>query len=65
MSSVDDSGAYLIDRNGDYLAPIIDYLRHGQLVIDDKINPLGVLEEAKFFGISSIVPQLEKMVQVH
>lgn len=64
FSSVDETGAYLIDRNGAYVSPIINYLRHGQLVIDDSINPAGVLEEAKFFGITSIIPQLEQLVQV-
>lgn len=64
LSRVDSTGAYLIDRNGAYVAPIINYLRHGQLVIDESLNPAGVLEEAKFFGISSIIPQLEQLVQV-
>ena len=63
-SRVDETGAYLIDRNGLYVAPIINYLRHGQIVIDEAVNPAGVLEEAKFFGISSIIPQLEQLVQV-
>jgi len=61
---VDSTDAYLIDRNGLYFSPILDYLRHGQLVIDDSISPTGVLEEAKFFGIQSIIPQLEQLVQV-
>lgn len=44
--------------------PIINYLRHGQLVVDDSTNPAGVLEEARFFGITSIIAQLEQLVQV-
>lgn len=63
-SRVDETGAYLIDRNGSYVLPIIDYLRHGQLILDDHINAAGVLEEAKFFGITSIIPQLEQLVLV-
>ncbi|XP_067928419.1 BTB/POZ domain-containing protein KCTD9-like isoform X2 [Watersipora subatra] len=65
LSRVDETGAYLIDRNGLYAAPIINYLRHGQLILDDSINPAGVLEEAKFFGITSILPQLEQLVQMN
>ena len=64
FSRVDETGAYLIDRCGAYVTPIINYLRHGQLVVDDSVNPAGVLEEARFFGITSIIPQLEQLVQV-
>lgn len=40
-SSVDGSGAYLIDRSPRYFEPILNYLRHGQLVLDKDINPEG------------------------
>jgi len=68
FSRVDQTGAYLIDRPAKYFLPILNYLRHGQLIIDDSVNdsvnPAGVLEEAKFFGITSIQPRLEQLVQV-
>lgn len=40
-SSVDENGAYLIDRSPEYFEPILNYLRHGQLVLNKGINPQG------------------------
>ncbi|XP_068708737.1 BTB/POZ domain-containing protein KCTD9-like isoform X3 [Montipora capricornis] len=62
-SITDHSGAFLIDRSPVYFEPILNYLRHGQLILDNGVNPGGVLEEAKFFGISGILEQLEEMVK--
>uniref|UniRef100_A0A8C2A8P4 Potassium channel tetramerization domain containing 9b n=1 Tax=Cyprinus carpio TaxID=7962 RepID=A0A8C2A8P4_CYPCA len=59
----DEQGAYLIDRSSDYFEPILNYLRHGQLIINDGINLLGVLEEARFFGIESLAEQLEGVIK--
>ncbi|XP_052772621.1 BTB/POZ domain-containing protein KCTD9-like [Mya arenaria] len=62
-SSVDENGSYLIDRSPRYFEPILNYLRHGRLIIDRNINPEGVLEEAKFFGLTSLMEQLEEMIE--
>ncbi|XP_071400104.1 BTB/POZ domain-containing protein KCTD9b isoform X2 [Centroberyx affinis] len=59
----DSQGAYLIDRSPDYFEPILNYLRHGQLIINEGINPLGVLEEARFFGIEELADQLETLIK--
>ncbi|XP_076069075.1 BTB/POZ domain-containing protein KCTD9-like [Oratosquilla oratoria] len=61
-SCVDAHGAYLIDRSYTYFEPLLNYLRNGNLILDPGLNPEGVLEEARFFGISSIVPVLESMI---
>lgn len=63
FSSVDETGAYLIDRSAQYFEPILNYLRHGRLILDKNINPMGVLEEAKFFGLSSLIEILEEMTE--
>uniref|UniRef100_A0AAR2J5N4 BTB/POZ domain-containing protein KCTD9 n=1 Tax=Pygocentrus nattereri TaxID=42514 RepID=A0AAR2J5N4_PYGNA len=59
----DDCGAYLIDRSPDYFEPILNYLRHGQLIVNDGINLRGVLEEARFFGIERLAEQLETVIR--
>ncbi|KAK3932123.1 BTB/POZ domain-containing protein KCTD9, partial [Frankliniella fusca] len=61
-SNVDNNGAYLIDRSPTYFEPILNYLRNGQLIFDTNVNPEGVLEEARFFGLESLVPQLEALI---
>ncbi|XP_058442983.1 BTB/POZ domain-containing protein KCTD9 [Malaya genurostris] len=62
-SDKDNQGAFLIDRSSQYFEPILNYLRHGQLIYDGHLNLEGILEEAKFFGIEGLIPQLESMVQ--
>ncbi|XP_023224821.1 BTB/POZ domain-containing protein KCTD9 isoform X2 [Centruroides vittatus] len=62
-SAIDKKGAFLVDRSPVYFEPVLNYLRHGQLVLDKNINPQGVLEEARFFGIESLVPSLEAAIQ--
>uniref|UniRef100_A0A8C4HQ67 BTB/POZ domain-containing protein KCTD9 n=1 Tax=Dicentrarchus labrax TaxID=13489 RepID=A0A8C4HQ67_DICLA len=37
----DRHGAYLIDRSPEYFEPILNYLRHGQLIINEGINIRG------------------------
>lgn len=58
----DLDGNILIDRNGRYFEPILNYLRTGQLIYDSYLNPEGILEEAKFFGISNLISQLQLIV---
>ena len=57
-STVDAQGAYLIDRSPTYFEPILNYLRHGKLILDSSVSVQGVLEEAQFFGVESLVPLL-------
>lgn len=41
----DEHGAYLIDRSPEYFEPILNYLRHGQLIINEGINIRGKLSD--------------------
>lgn len=41
----DKHGAYLIDRSPEYFEPILNYLRHGQLIVNEGINIRGKISE--------------------
>lgn len=62
-SALDKNGAYLIDRSPKYFEPLLNYLRIGQLIYDANVNPEGILEEARFFGIESLIPVLEQIIK--
>jgi hypothetical protein len=62
-SCVDSNGAYLMDRSPVYFEPILNYLRNGELILDKHISPKGVLEEARYFGIVSLVEILEAKIR--
>ncbi|XP_078725517.1 BTB/POZ domain-containing protein KCTD9 [Lampetra fluviatilis] len=59
----DPSGAYLIDRSPEYFEPVINFLRHGTVIVNEGLNLQGVLEEAKFFGISPLIEQMEQLMK--
>lgn len=62
-SDQDAQGAYLIDRNGHYFRPILDYLRHGRVVYDKHVNLQGVLEEARYYGLDALVLLIQDIQQ--
>ncbi|XP_076294199.1 BTB/POZ domain-containing protein KCTD9 isoform X2 [Lasioglossum baleicum] len=62
-SRQDHNGAFLIDRSPTYFEPLLNYLRHGQIILDANVNAAGVLSEARFYGIEGAIEILNTMVE--
>lgn len=59
-SHTDDSGAFMLDLDPKYFAPILNYLRTGSLVLDSGIARDGVLDCARFLQVGGVIAQLEQ-----
>merc|ERR1712183_1056431 len=61
-SEKDETGAFLIDRDPKYFGPVLNYLRHGKLVMDKNVVEEGVLEEAEFYNVADMVKVLKERI---
>ncbi|KAF2075438.1 hypothetical protein CYY_003267 [Polysphondylium violaceum] len=52
---VDEKGYYFIDRDGELFAPILGFMRTGELIIPDSMPMERIIKEIDYYGIESLL----------
>ncbi|XP_061425686.1 BTB/POZ domain-containing protein KCTD2-like [Lethenteron reissneri] len=59
----DETGAFLLDRDPAYFSTILNYLRHGKLILNKHLTEEGVLVEAEFYNVASLVLLVKEQIR--
>lgn len=60
-STVDEHGAYFIDRDGQFFAPILTFLRTGDVSVPRGMPINALRREAEFFCVGALVKALDEL----
>jgi len=54
-ADLDKDGNFILDRDARYFGVLLNFLRSGQVFLDNNIDIRGVLEEAEYWNVKSMV----------
>lgn len=54
-TTIDEEGAYFIDRDGQYFSPILTWLRTNEVVIPKNMDKEDVVREANFYSLQPLI----------